>query len=404
MKRAFTALTFLLAAYAAIVSTPGVVAQGRQLLFPSGTEARPGVAVEGEQRTGIFLDNDSNLGVSIRGTSVAKFGSAGLIEGGPLGTLPLTTNQVIANDDVLGQFGTGADASIAWDNGNAELDITSVGVIHESQTLWWQTLGTGSFDGWFVEDGNNQSIIEMDVTPGTNGLYQLRGDLDGMTAGGYHFRLRPATFPALASGVFRYLNIPGNSTNHTGGTIVGIDFENSNADAQAAEYGIRFPTGGYDAEIKIQQDMEIESTSVGQGVIMNLIGVDYAFEDTPAATVGGNLFAHTATLNAMNGSDTLNLVEIAPTNANHTGAGNALRAVNVAGITGDADAIETAYNTGSGWDVGITLTSVLQANLVAAANGSIVYCSDCNPDATCTGSGAGGFAYRIAGAWACELN
>lgn len=49
--------------------------------------------------------------------------------------------------------------------------------------------------------------------------------------------------------------------------------------------------------------------------------------------------------------------------------------------------------------------SYLQANLPGTvSNGAIVYCTDCNPDATCTAAGAGAFAFRINGAWACELN
>ena len=48
--------------------------------------------------------------------------------------------------------------------------------------------------------------------------------------------------------------------------------------------------------------------------------------------------------------------------------------------------------------------TVLQANLPSSANGTMVFCSDCNPDSTCTGSGSGAFAFRIGGAWACELN
>lgn len=44
------------------------------------------------------------------------------------------------------------------------------------------------------------------------------------------------------------------------------------------------------------------------------------------------------------------------------------------------------------------------ATLPAAPNGSFTYCTDCSPAATCTGSGSGTFAFRINGAWACELN
>lgn len=56
--------------------------------------------------------------------------------------------------------------------------------------------------------------------------------------------------------------------------------------------------------------------------------------------------------------------------------------------------------TGPGSATGAELAVVL-ANY---ANGESVYCSTCNPDATCTGGGPGALAFRIAGAWACELN
>jgi hypothetical protein len=52
----------------------------------------------------------------------------------------------------------------------------------------------------------------------------------------------------------------------------------------------------------------------------------------------------------------------------------------------------------------VVMDTFTQSALPASTNGAVVYCSDCNPDATCTGSGAGAMAFRIAGAWACELN
>ena len=73
--------------------------------------------------------------------------------------------------------------------------------------------------------------------------------------------------------------------------------------------------------------------------------------------------------------------------------------------TPDVDAEEIALRINGGHDVSIEHDTTLQANLFATANNaSIIYCSDCNPDATCTAAGAGAFAFRIAGAWACELN
>lgn len=51
----------------------------------------------------------------------------------------------------------------------------------------------------------------------------------------------------------------------------------------------------------------------------------------------------------------------------------------------------------------VDLSNSTQAGLGADNEGTIRYCSDCNPDATCTGGGAGAFAFRIGSAWTCEL-
>ncbi len=53
---------------------------------------------------------------------------------------------------------------------------------------------------------------------------------------------------------------------------------------------------------------------------------------------------------------------------------------------------------------GFTFDSFTSAGLPAAFDGTVTYCSDCNPDATCTAVGPGSFAFRVAGAWVCELN
>ena len=50
----------------------------------------------------------------------------------------------------------------------------------------------------------------------------------------------------------------------------------------------------------------------------------------------------------------------------------------------------------------VQLVSVSQGQLGAPPNGTIAYCSDCNQDATCTASGGGALAKRIAGAWKCD--
>jgi hypothetical protein len=76
----------------------------------------------------------------------------------------------------------------------------------------------------------------------------------------------------------------------------------------------------------------------------------YSFTFAPAAGASGNVHSYTSVLNEMNGGDEVNILNIALTNANHTGLGNTLSALNAQNITGDADAIESVLKVGTGWD------------------------------------------------------
>lgn len=260
-----------------------------------------------------------------------------------------------APDNMPIQLGNLADASILWDDGNGELDITS-SAIHETAPFIWTTFGTGAFDGWFVDDTAGTTVINLDTTPGTSGFFQLRGDLDGMTAGGAMLRLRPSTFPALASGTFSWIYVEGNSANHTGGTIVGLDFGPSTADAQASEYGIRFPSNGYDQEIKFAGALNMQGTNVTDSLLLDM-GADYFFGSPPLSGVGGDLMTITATLNAMNGGDDVRGLVVGIVNADHTVGSNSLTGIEVAGITGDAEATEYGILVGTDWDKALVLQS-----------------------------------------------
>ena len=72
-----------------------------------------------------------------------------------------------------------------------------------------------------------------------------------------------------------------------------------------------------------------------------------------AAGASASAFSDSANLGIMDGSDIFNGLLISLTNSNHTGSGNFVNGIRIGGITGDADATETAINIGDGWDVGI---------------------------------------------------
>ena len=64
---------------------------------------------------------------------------------------------------------------------------------------------------------------------------------------------------------------------------------------------------------------------------------------------------------------------------------------------------EVARFTGGNANYGyMTMMAVTFANLPAAANGSVLYCSDCTIANPCAGSGTGALAKRLNGAWVCN--
>jgi hypothetical protein len=90
---------------------------------------------------------------------------------------------------------------------------------------------------------------------------------------------------------------------------------------------------------------------------------------TNAAGGSANPWDYTATLGIMNGSDDFTLFDVNITNADHTGSGNTVQVMDIAGITGDAHATETAIKIGAGWDTGITTSSPIA--LSGATSGGI---------------------------------
>ncbi len=65
---------------------------------------------------------------------------------------------------------------------------------------------------------------------------------------------------------------------------------------------------------------------------------------------GANILDITSALGAENGDDTINVVNVAPTNADHAGGNNFVNGVMVGNIVGDGQSTETAFNVGTGWD------------------------------------------------------
>lgn len=119
---------------------------------------------------------------------------------------------------------------------------------------------------------------------------------------------------------------------------------------------------------------------------------DLAMSQTNAAGGSANPIDYTATLGAMNGSDDFTLLDVNITNANHTSTGNTVQAIDIAGITADAEATETAIKVGSGWDYGLDLDGNV---LVIGADGGVTL-DETADDAVALTFGAGGGIFTVA--------
>jgi hypothetical protein len=90
--------------------------------------------------------------------------------------------------------------------------------------------------------------------------------------------------------------------------------------------------------------------SVGGALVMD-------WEDTNAAGAGADLVTISSTLGAMDdGADIFRGLNVALTNADHTGG--IVYGIDVQGITGDAQATESAIIVGAGWDVVLSTAKV----------------------------------------------
>lgn len=85
-----------------------------------------------------------------------------------------------------------------------------------------------------------------------------------------------------------------------------------------------------------------------------------------AAGASANPWDFTGTLGIMDGSDDFTLFDVNITNADHTGS-NTVQVMDVASITGDAHATETAYKIGTGWDYGVDSGSPVRGSTLETA-------------------------------------
>lgn len=118
-------------------------------------------------------------------------------------------------------------------------------------------------------------------------------------------------------------------------------------------------SASWPTNVVITGTVDIDGATTITGTLTSLGAI--AQTQVNAAGGSANPYDYTGSLGIMNGSDDFTLFDANITNADHTGS-NTIQVLDVANITGDAQATETAIKVGTGWDSGLTLGSPAALN------------------------------------------
>lgn len=436
-----------------------------QLLLPDGAVGAPSLGWTSDNDgsgTGIYRPAANRVGVSANGalqvqhtatttdiwnlTTLTATNAAGA--GADLVTISSTLGIMDGSDTVRGLFvdltnadHTGSGNSVyglSFGAFSADAHANEFAIHIGSGWDYGLQIGQATSAAISLAGGNNYEHIQY-ATHGTFG--------DGTRTGAHALSLFPFpdavadfadtymvgvgdgtdTIAAMdGSDTYAMLKIDFTNADHTGAsnTLVGLDIDTIVGDADASEYGLRIGSG-WDQNIFFAD--AATSVAFSDGGTFRIrdansqtdlwirdaadSSADYVHIDVEQVAVSGS------------GSPTAFLVDV--TNANHTGTGNVLNLIQTAAITGDANANLNAINIGAltgtsgaageleyaiqsegGWDAFLRDVGVAFANLQNADNGSITYCTDCDPNVSPCASAAGqtgAWAFRQNGAWECPF-
>jgi hypothetical protein len=126
-----------------------------------------------------------------------------------------------------------------------------------------------------------------------------------------------------------------------------------------------------DAAGNLTLDSDSGTVTLGASDALSVSG---ALTLSAVNAASGSLDALTGsgTLGLMNGSDAFRGLYLNYANANHIGSGNTITGLDIAGLTGDAEATEVALQVGAGWDVGLASGSPVRVFSAEAGDDAAV--------------------------------
>ena len=277
----------------------------------------------------------------------------------------------------------GEETGVHWTTGwDAEIHFADA-----TATLWW--LETGNFT--LQDYGGSHTFILEDVP-----------DLTGSdaTVALVETNFTPGILDAGDILIGFSIDIDG-VANHTGGQVIALDINQQTNDAQSNDVGIAF-NDRFDTHIVFNDaTADIQYANTGELEISDTGGASsFSLRDVPAAGTANDLMELDITLSAMDGAgDVFRGIYVDVTSADHTNG--TFFGIVLDLNAQDAQAEEVAINI-TGFDYDLRSVGILFAALGTPANGTIVFCTDCNRATPCAGVGTGAFAFRLNGAWDCN--
>ena len=346
-------ITTFLAAFLLLACSCTAVAQRQQTLFPPGTALYPGLTVNSDRKSGLFQKDASTLAFSVNGVESFTFSKNGILSGIPAG-------------------------GVSPPAGNSFMVHLDPDQVPESAGSVWGISNGLKFEGTTADDF--EITLSVIGSPAADTIYAMKDSANAL-----EYLLASAS----ATDVPFVITDLATNAPHVADSIWGetqqIYWEGSVVDDNETRLGA------------------IEATKITRAWI----------GDYNKNSIGGNVWIAVSTGSA---------AAVIPGSASAVWLGGSQ--IEFEGSSEDSIELRLKIREPTGTDKEIFLPNIAGdllvsqastkevlmgsstfAGLPSATNGSIVYCSNCDPASTpCTTGGAstGNFAFREAAAWNCK--
>ena len=319
----------------------------------TGTLAISGTIEAGDGGDTITINSsDWDIGATGAMTGIGAITADGLITGSAGATISGATTSVNASSNFATNINTGTSAgalSLGGGSGTVAVDSTGwdISTLGAVSSIGDITAATGLSGGWdlaIAAAGANTAGQTIDIAGQAGGATTSNGvGKDGgsitITAGAGSAKSGSGANDGNGGDVVLLGGAKGGATG--GSETVGAVLVGSPTLTTVKAANMLGVAGALEVDGTARFDGAVTATSTVAQTLVNSAGGS------------ANPYDYTGTLGIFDGTDDFTLFDVNITNADHTGGTNTVQALDVAAITGDDQATETAINIGAGWDNGL---------------------------------------------------